>query len=318
MAGVSTLTIRLASTHPITVRAVLSLREAWREATGGAVRVATGAGIPAGPHLFLGLGSLVRPSLLVRFALPYPDEAARKPAALALTSAAWDALDDSEPWRALAAPLGARPRVGRIDPTRRWAVALGRSGVRPDDVDDEEQLHLVGGLRPPTGSSVWWPNEPGTVAAVLGRADRVFGARLSDQPISGMGDPLVFDAVRAQIPVAGATVADTPASIAPRLSDALAGLVPPSLLDEPSVWSQVAHTARDAHDHEQAPEPLFTPARVQQGRDRITAHRAQPPKGWQKLRRRHDKLRRDPKKFLADSSYAPLRALGKIAFRDDE
>lgn len=284
------LSIVLEAVHPVTTRAAYELSRAWRE-VGGSVRL--GAGRGACVHI--GLGSLVRPSAVVRFEAPYADAAAADQ--LALTIAAWDSLDEREGWRALSAPLPSVPHYGQPSPHRPWAVSL-----RPRRGDEgERQLHVFGGVPVPRRADVWWPRLSAVVAAVLGRADCVLGER----------DPLVYDAFRAGIEVRG----EAGEIDRLELDGALAGLVPPTLNADRRLWRHVAETAHEIHTRGTNPAPLMTPAWVALGRDRMREHLAAPPSPFERLRRRHDKLRRDPKRFFADSKHAPLRALGAALFR---
>ncbi len=287
--------------HRVTRRAARALARAWRQAGGGRIRMARPDRHNSGPRIKLGLGSLVRPSVVVQFDVPYQSEMAAAADRLALTTAAWDSLGDFEAWRALSAPLATIPRLGRPDWSRPWVATLGGGGRRAEQAAAGlAQLQVIGGWRPPSLGAVWWPSWPGAVAAVLGRAAYVLGEN----------DPFVYDAIRAGVPLGptqGSAV-DTP----PDLGGALAGLVPPSLLGEPRLWWHVAQTARAVHETGRAPLPLMTPEWVRLGRDRIREQLAAPPSGWERLQRRHDKLRRDPRRFFADSRFAPLRAFGRV------
>lgn len=297
MAAGESLSIALDAVHPATLRAAAELARAWREIEGGLVTPTLAAVPNRGPVVRLGLGSLVRPNVVVRYERPFAPEPARAADVLALTIAAWDSLDGPEPWRLLSAPLGRVPHYGRPEWSRPWVVS---TSTQAWSVAAGQQLHVVGGLRPPGRSSVWWPRWPRVVAAVLGRAAYVLG---------GEG-PLTYDAARAGVPVLTrrGRVENW------RTAGALAGLVPASLLDEPQLWRHVAETAREVHRSKCTPAPLMTPAWVGTGRDRIRSHLAKPTSYWWRLRRRHDKLRRDPRRFFADSRHGILRELGELAF----
>lgn len=298
------LTIAVARAHRVLRRAARALARAWHDVGGQRVCHGRAVATATGPTIRLGLGSVVRPSVTVRFAAPYRPAAVEAAVRLALTSAAWDAFGDVEVWRDLSAPLAPIPRWGRPDWSRPWVVALGGGpGCLAQPSLAGGQLHVIGGWRPPPRDAVWWPSWPGAAAAVLGRAAWVVGDH----------DPLTFDALRAQIPVGGP---DEGASGGFSLrDDALAGLVPPSLLAEPRLWRHVATMARELQTTGNLPAPLMTPAWVGLGRQRIRDQLAAPPNGWERLRRRHDKLRRDPRAFLADSRFGSLRALGRLVYR---
>jgi hypothetical protein len=293
------LNIALDVAHPATIRAAVELAYAWRDAGGGVVRpLVPGLSTP-GPTVRLSLGSLVRPSVVVRFDVAYREAAAAEQ--LALSIAAWDSLDGLEGWRAMSAPLDNVPHVGRPHWSEPWAITASGSHNR---THDGHQLHVLGGWRPPDRGNVWWPGLPGVVAAVLGRAAYVLGS----------AGPLAYDAARAGVDVRPDSPSQ-PSGAALRFENAaLAGLVPPSLLGEPTLWQHVAETARAVHDSGEAPLPLMTPAWVATGRDRIREHRAAAPSSWERLRRRQDKFRRDPERFFADSRFKALRAAGKLFF----
>jgi len=280
-----TLTVTIEAIHPVTSRAAWELGRAWSLA-GGRVRI----GVGASPRVRIGLGSLIRPSAVIAFERPFVGEEAAKAGRLALTVAAWDALDEHEAWRDLAAPLPS-PRLGTPSDDRPWAVALAARPTQPG-----HQLHLLGGVPAPKGDAVWWPRTARIAAAVLGRAECVLGE----------GDPLVFDAIRAGIPVRTATGQKTSFNV-------LAGLVPPALTTDPALWQHVATMAREVHA-DRGPTPLMTPHWVGRARERMRARQAAPADGWERLRRRHDKLRRDPKRFFADSRHAALRLFGQVLF----
>jgi len=242
--------------------------------------------------------------VMVHFEVPYPSELAAAADRLALTTAAWDSLEGSEAWRALSAPLTAIPRLGRPDWSRPWVAMLAGARHDAELAAGSSQLQVVGGWFPPPGDAVWWPGSPAAVAAVLGRVDCVLGDT----------DPLVYDAIRVGVPLLSdpAAAADIPQSS----SGGLAGLIPPSLLSDSLIWRHVVHTARAVHETGCAPSPLMTPEWVRLGRDRIRERLAAPPSSWERLQRRHDKLRRDPKSFFADSRFAPLRAFGRVMLAD--
>jgi hypothetical protein len=292
MPSKDTLTIAIEATHPVTLRAAWELARAWREG-GGAVRLGIRGG--EGPRVRLRLGSLVRPSAVVHFERDFDADRAAAADQLALTIAAWDALGDADPWRDLSSPLPTTARYGEPSPDRPWALSLAFRRV-----GGEHQLHRIGGAPLPRRADVWWPHVPRIVAAVLGRADCVLGE----------SDPLVYDAVRA-----GVAVQSGDREIERlRLDGALAGLVPPTLTTDAELWRHVADTAREVHRGGRVPAPLMTPAWVARGRDLMRAYQEAPASKWERLRRRHDKLRRDPRRFFADSRHRPLRALGEVLF----
>jgi hypothetical protein len=299
------LTITLDTVHPVALHAAAELARAWRHVEGGRIGLRGN-----GPSVRLGLGSLIRPSVVVHFEQPYEASTAPRADQLALTIAAWDALDEREAWRELSAPMDDMPHLGRPSRSKPWAVTLPGallSRLRRDYAGSsyagygapQMQLHVIGGLRPPGRSAVWWPRMERVVAGVLGRASVVLGD----------ADPLVFDALRAGLPV------ESSAAVA---AGTLAGLVPPSLLGDRRLWEHVADTAREVHRTGAAPEPLMTPAWVARGRDRIREHRAAPPSTWELMRRRYQKLQRDPRRFLSDSRFGALRAIGRAAFSREE
>lgn len=289
-----TLSIELDTAHPMGLYAAAELARGWRRVTGGSVALDVPWRSASGPHVRLSLGSLIRPSIIVHFEQPYEERAARAADVLGLTIAAWDAVGEREAWRELSAPLDRLPHVGAPSRSAPWAVTLPAPAR---DLSEDSQLHIIGGLRPPTRGAVWWPRMSRVAAAVLGRAAVVLG----------QDDPLVYDAIRAGVP----TEQDDPTIP----TGALAGLVPPSLIGAEPLWDHVADTAREVHRAGACPEPLMTPAWVARGRDRIRDHRAAPPSSVELLRRRYHKLQRDPRRFFADSSHGVLRAVGKVAFR---
>lgn len=293
----STLSIGLDTAHPVTCRAAWELARAWRNVGGRRARL---GGPGDGPHVWLGLGSLVRPSAVVRFEVPFAEGAAARADQLALTIAAWDSLGGPESWRVLSAPLSNGPRVGQPSSDRPWVLAMG--GERYPRPAAGEQLHVIGGV-PGMEGSVWWPPFSRVAAPLLGRAECVLGG----------ANALAYDAVRAGVAVR----TDGGEQDSLELDGALAGLVLPSLTTDPDLWRHVAETARDVHSTRAPPAPLMTPAWVARGRDRIRAHLASPPSPWERMRRRRDKFFRDPKRFFADSKHASLRALGGLAFRVD-
>lgn len=292
----STLSIGLDTAHPVTCRAAWELARAWRDVGGRRARL---GGPGDGPHVWLGLGSLVRPSAVVRFEVPFAEDAAARADQLALTIAAWDSLGGPETWRVLSAPLSNGPRVGQPRSDRPWVLAMG--GERYPRPAAGEQLHVIGGA--PGQGDVWWPAWSRLAAPLLGRAECVLGR----------ANALAYDAVRAGVVVR----TDGGELDQLHLDGALAGLVPPSLTTDPDLWRHVAETARAVHTTRRAPAPLMTPSWIARGRDRIRAHLASPPSPWERMRRRRDKFFRDPKRFFADSKHASLRAFGGLAFRVD-
>lgn len=286
-----TLTIHVDTAHPMGLYAAVELARGWQRVTGAGVALDVPWRASAGPRVRLSLGSVVRPSVVVTFERSYEEKAARAADVLGLTLAAWDALGEREVWRELAAPLDRFPHVGAPSPSAPWAVTLPTRDRRPSA---DSQLHILGGLRPPTSGAVWWPPMSRVAAAVLGRAAVVMGR----------DNPLVYDAIRAGVPTEHAEVP----------LGTLAGLVPPSLVGADALWDHVADTAREVHRTGDAPEPLMTPGWVARGRDRVRDHRAAPPTSVELLRRRYHKLQRDPQRFFADSRHAVLRAIGRAAF----
>ena len=289
-----TLSTHLETAHPVALYAAAELARGWRRVAGGRVALDMPFVSTRGPRVSLALGSLVRPSVIVRFEQPYEREAARTADVLGLTIAAWDAFGEREAWRELSGPVDHLPHVGAPSRSAPWAVGLPHARA---STDQNSQLHIIGGLRPPGGDAVWWPRMARVTAAVLGRAAVVLG----------QDDPLVYDAIRAGVPTE-----DEHPSIP---AGTLAGLVPPSLVGSDQLWDHVADTAREVHRSGASPEPLMTPMWVARGRDRVRDHRAAPPSSVEVLRRRYHKLQRDPARFFADSKHGVLRAVGKMAFR---
>lgn len=294
------LRVALATTHPVGIIAVSELAQAWRRVGGSFV-------VPSAQKnadIVIRLSSLVRPSVVVHFSEPYIGEAARAADVLGLTIAAWDSLGTREPWRDLSAPLDTLPHLGRPQPNRPWALALEPTPT------DGAQLHILGALPGRVdGEAVWWPRLSHVAAPLLGHASVVLAQET----------PLAYDAVRSGVALRGGGDGhDLPLGT-------LAGLIPPSLLQDPTLWEFVAEQARGLREGDHMPVPLFTPRWVAHGRDRIRACADAPPSSMALARRRLAKLRRDPVAFFSDSKHAPIRALGSadtvrrkvVKLRDD-
>jgi len=295
MDSAATLSIAVRTLHPVGLVAARHLARAWRSTGGNRIRLAAGPGA-TGPWVALSLGSLVRPSVVVRFRVPFEGGVALEAERLALTAAAWDSLFDFEPWRALAAPLVGLPRWGRVDVSRPWALVEGSADTGlGDGVEPHLQLHVIGGWRMASRDGVWWPASSRIAAALIGRADRVIGN-------SGA---LVFDSVRTGLR-ARTGLAD---------SQGLAGLVVPSLLGDVGLWEHVAGVARRIHASGAPAEPLMTRDWVERGRQNLRLRLAAPAPPWEKVRRRYDKLWREPRRFFADSKHPTIRWLGRTLER---
>jgi hypothetical protein len=293
---------------------------------------------PTGPFVELSLGSLMRPAVVVSFGMPFEGNEARAAAELALTTAGWDSLDATEPWRMLSASLQGMPRWGRADATRPWelvdaarSLPLGDE-IRADARDGAAlQLHVLGGW--PDGlaarrsskdkaGAVFWPRTSKVVGAVLGRAACVgdnAGALAFDAQRAGIpvhheraAHLLAFDAQRAQIsgrdPCAAHVLDRTEMA---RLAPELAGLVPGTLLEEQELWQLVVEAARAVALRGEAPPALMTPAWISRGRERARRAASQRRSRIELLTRRYDKLRRDPRRFFADSKWRFVRLVGR-------
>lgn len=278
------LRVDLTSHHPVVLLAAAELARAWRLVTTGLIHITS-----TRADVTLGLGSVIRPSVIVQLPSPFAGEPARRAHLLALTSVAWSGLTEREPWRDVSAPLGPWPRLGVAIPDRDWALSL-HPARRPG-----AQVHVLSNL--PTrmhGDGVWWPKLPAIAAALLGHASLVLGR----------SSPLVLDAVRAGVPAP--ELAITGAS--------LAGLVPPALLSEHDLWNTVAEQARALRGSLHPPEPLLTPAWVDRARERARRARAN-PSTWARQRRKLAKLRRDPKAFFRDSRISLLKPFAERSDR---
>ncbi len=295
------LTLSISEVHPVTLRAALALERAAR-AQGRTLRWARGSGPLRGPQVRLSLGSLVRPSVVVSFQRPYAGHAAEQAARLALTTAAWDDLDGAEMWRWLSAPLAGLPHVGALKLKMPWDVVCRADGTA---ANEGAQLHVLGGRRW-VSDAVWWLPTARAAAAVLGRAARVLDT-------SG---PLWFDAIRAGIPVAtpsgSSQIEDARRTSAFEVPLELAGLVPPSLLDDGKLWRHVIEMAEHMEHETAAPAALMTPEWILRGRRCIADRQRAPKTRWERLWRRYDKLRRDPVRFCRDSQYGFVRVCGRF------
>ena len=291
MVRLDSLNIQLRAFTPSGWRAARALLRAWEAQPDCRATIQLGSALSVGPGVVIGQGSLVTRGLVIGFEVPFSGEAAELAAEVALTTAAWDTLEGVEIWRRLSAPIGRRPLRGRPDFDRPWAVAWGGGGDRPASLPEGMQLHVVGGLVPPGRVAVWWPAQRAVTAAVLGRASLV----------SDRSGPLVWDALRAGIPVA-----EPPGSGSLKL----AGLVPETVLGETELWREVADAIRGIQEGV-APPPLMTERWVTRGRDLAREAMKQPASRIERARRRYDKLWRDPDAFLRDSRFAALRRLSR-------
>jgi hypothetical protein len=282
-------------------RALSTLGRALAEADSEA-RVALGFGA-TGADITLIPASLVRPTVVVRFDVPFVDDDVVTERAL--SPLAWEGNLDREIWRELSSPLVNVPHLGRAHDRRPWVVTHGLEAL-PSAMcvarDMDAQVHVIG-LGPLDWSShrdvVAWPCIPSVVFGLLGRAVHVVGG--------GPGDPLLLDAWRLGLPTTGDS----------DLLPWLGGSVPPGLLGHVPLWNEVARTFAQVRDGHPAPA-LFTPHWIEEGR-RLARAGSAVDKAGSPLRlalRRYAKLRREPERFLADSRYRALRGLGRWWFPD--
>jgi hypothetical protein len=297
------LTLLAATGHPVVRQAARELERCWEARGGRVVRVTRPSQHNGGPRVAVRLASLMCPTVLVRFALPYAGEQALESARLALTPVAWEGIPGGEAWRAVSVSLAGLPHRGSLDLSRPWVVTLGQPRRRAPDVAPDVQLHVMGGPAVVFNGSVRWPVTPKTVAAVLGRAAYVIGCR----------NPLCYDAARLGLPVCVPSGCAARDPERPELD--LAGLVTAPLLADGRFWSHVAETAARVCAQREAPPPLLTPEWIALGRDNLRQRASIPPPVWRQVQRKYKKFKRDPDRFYADSPYAFVRALGGLRSR---
>jgi hypothetical protein len=240
-------------------------------------------------------GSRVEPILTLLYGQErhVDDEEQARAARLGLNAAVFTAGRPGYEWSGRGNPLPARACVGAPDPSRPWVLVA--PGVRVDERAVESlaglhkpQLHFLG--LPAYSrklSSVWWLPSPGVVLSLLGRASSVLAPP----------GPLAWDAARLGVPVIDA---EAKPRLSPSVVDRrLARVVPAALVSDGGFWrALVAQLAEPDDAAEWGTIAWLLQAREE--RQRMPAGLF----GAARLSRKLLKLRRDPRRFWADSAVA--------------